>query len=750
MMLQKPINSKTCAMKKGPTHGCFYSSCCVGVSMALMISLSCASAFAQQSAGEKQLEVMQIFANQDAIDTATGSATILNEAALEEFEFDDIHRVLQSVPGVYIREEDGYGLRPNIGLRGATSERSSKIALMEDGVLLSPAPYAAPAAYFFPLVSRMSRVEVFKGPSAILYGPNTVGGALNMVSRGISAENEGEIDLAAGQQDYRKVHGYFSAQKDEFAVLIEGINLHADGFKTLPNGDDSGFAKNEVIAKLRYVPKDSEYNQHLELKLGYADEVSNETYLGTTDADFAIAPYERYAASQNDKLDWEHYQIQLSHYMDINADTILFTQAYRRDFDRDWDRLNGFAGNRSIETVLNSPETGLNALFLQVLKGDRDSLTADEALQFTLNDRQYYSQGVQSKLIWDGEIQGFAVNIEVGLRFHQDQVERLHRQRFLNMQDAELILSNRPESQISNNQDTVTAIASYVNSTIQLADLTVTGGVRVEYIDGEAIDNLTQTRIENQDTVVLPGIGAFYQLSPTFGILAGLNKGFVPNSPGQTEAVDPEESWNYELGLRASFADWKIESIGFYNDYSNLKGTCTFSNGCTSELDQEFNGGEVEIYGLEFSAKTDFEMNSEVSMPINITYTFTESEFKNSFLSGFSQWGNISAGDELPYLPTQQLNIQWALRAEVWQVALSYKYVAEMLEASGLSTELAGVRTSSLSQFDLSAHYQVNQELRLYAKVDNLTDEVEIVSRRPFGARPGKPQQVIVGMKYAF
>ena len=96
-----------------------------------------------------------------------GSAHSVDEETLEREEHDDIHRVLRTVPGVYVRGEDGYGLRPNIGLRGADPNRSAKVTLMEDGILFGPAPYSAPAAYYFPMTTRLTGVEVFKGPAAV-------------------------------------------------------------------------------------------------------------------------------------------------------------------------------------------------------------------------------------------------------------------------------------------------------------------------------------------------------------------------------------------------------------------------------------------------------------------------------------------------------------------------------------------------------------------------------------------------------
>ena len=141
------------------------------VALGLLASLS----FAAQAATPNDIEHVTIFGNSQAVETTPGSGMVIDQAYLDDFAVSDIMRVLTKVPGVYITEEDGYGLRPNIGMRGNSADRSEKITIMEDGVLAAPAPYASPAAYYFPTIGRMSSIEVLKGGSSVIIWPPYVG-----------------------------------------------------------------------------------------------------------------------------------------------------------------------------------------------------------------------------------------------------------------------------------------------------------------------------------------------------------------------------------------------------------------------------------------------------------------------------------------------------------------------------------------------------------------------------------------------
>ena len=730
--------------------------------LAVSVALAVNPVFAETPDDEQPAqyyERIQILGHEDRLRTEAGSATIIGETELEKFKFDDINRVLYSVPGVNIREEDGYGLRPNIGFRGATPERSKKISVMEDGVLIGPAPYSAPAAYYFPMMGKMTALEVFKGPAAIKYGPNTVAGALNLTTRHVPMAKEGQIDIAAGTDGFAKAEAYFGSTNGKFGYLIEGIHIESDGYKELDGGGDTGFDKNDIMVKFNYDLSSSSYDQIVEFKYSYADELSDETYLGLTDEDFAANENRRYAASQEDVMDWEHTTAMFTHF--IGNDTFdVTTRIYRNDFERSWFKINGFKGglgpnDRTLQQILANPEEEISADLLRILKGEADTVFENEKIILGDNYREYYSQGIQSELYYKFELGGFKHQLNAGFRYHEDQIKRRHTEDAFFMRSGNLVSDGSAQVATTTNLEETDALAVFIKNTIYIDNFEVTAGIRGEFIDGFFQNQAPGEEgdyLKKETDIWLPSLSVFYTYSDNLGFFAGVHEGFIPTSPAESPDVEIENSINYEVGGRYHKNGTNVELVAFFNDVENLKESCSFSasggEGCS--LDEEFNSGEASVYGLEFTANHTFNTNVGLDVPISATYTFTKGEFDTSFESDFPMWGNVKEGDKLPYLPENQLTLSVGLASDLWEVNLIARYIDEMQEASGDGVTLSDVTTESLTVLDLSASYDLDEWGSVYFKLDNVLDDQEIVSRRPYGARPSKPQQAVIGYQYSF
>lgn len=691
-----------------------------------------------------------------------GATQTVSSEQLERFEYDDILRVLGGVAGVDIREEDGYGLRPNIGMRGSGSKRSTKIALLEDGILIAPAPYSAPAAYYFPLLTRMTRIEVLKGPAAIQHGPNTVAGALNMITKPIGRQRQSTLDIAGGSDLYGKLHATHNESTDHFGVLVEGVKLRTDGFKQLDGGGDTGFDKNSLNLKLRgNTDVTGDVYNEVVAKLGYSDEISNETYTGLADADFRANPYRRYRATQLDRMDWDHTQVRLAHKLEVGASFKLVTKLYRHDFDREWRKVNGFNNPEgSLPGILADPDSGINALLYAILTGEADSTSDAEALVLGTNHRIFVSQGIQTTAHLTRDWLGAIHEVAAGARLHYDEVERFHTEDTFMMTGGELVSTGAPELVTRDTLDSATAWSLFANDAVTLGKLTVSAGSRVELVSIAHRDRADSAmNDDNFYSVVIPGGGAFYKLREDLGLLAGVHKGFVPVGPGQGDDVDPEESINYELGARFgrvwSGGEINAEAVGFFTDYSNLKGTCTFSSGCdTEQVDDEFNGGDVHVFGIETHADAHIKAGPLV-LPLRATYTFNHARFQSSFSSSNPLWGDIEEGFELPYLAAHRLSLGAGiggtpLRGHAWEVSVAGRYSSSMRDVAGEGPAPANERTDSTTIIDAAASYTFGPWGKAYLTVSNILDQAHIVSRRPFGARPGRPRFFVIGYKNTF
>ena len=700
-----------------------------------LLTLSVAG-IASSAFADSMLEEITIIGDALAQQQLAGSGAVIESEQLRLEIATDINQVLKTVPGVYIREEEGFGLRPNIGIRGATAERSARILLLEDGIPVAPAPYAAPAAYYFPTLARMSSVEVLKGVSMLAHGPQSTGGALNLISTPLPTETGGNLRASLGSFGSADTTVSYGMVGTDLSALVEATQRHSDGFKSLDGaGSDTGFDIADYLVKLGWMGD----NQQLLFKAQYSTETSNETYTGLSDRDFAANADRRYRMTARDQMDNHHASLSLRHRWQISDNVELSSEWYRNDFARDWYKLGNGA------TWIDQANAG-DDLAASILRGDADVA----GLHYKHNNREYLAEGVRLAVSWFTDQH----TLELSSRWHDDRVDRWQPSDIYDQVNGELIFRESASPSGSNNRlEGATAQALALTDAWQVNDrLRLDLALRRETVKSFSDrfsdvgrDELSDER-RNRTQVTLPGIGAFYELTPSVALLAGIHKGFSPLGASAKSDEKPELSMNWEMGLRYSGVV-DADVIVFRSDFDNKAEICSVASPCSNGAEQgAFVTGEAVIQGVELSLSSEHDFGF-ASMPLAMTFTQTNAEITSARgLSG------VQNGDHLAAVPRTIAAIRTGL---VFATGTEFLVIAKFTDAlcvkAGCNRDNDALsQTDSYWSVDLALHRELSDSLSGFVKLENATDKRAIVSRQPDGARPNKPQSVIAGFEWRF
>lgn len=727
----------------------------------------------ETSVTNREIPEITIFGSQADASGIPGGATEITLDDILKFNQSDIQRMIRQVPGVSIQVEDGYGLRPNISIRGTPTERSARITLLEDGVLIAPAPYAAPAAYYFPTAGRLSAVEILKGPAAIAEGPYTVGGAINMLSTPIPQRRGGMLNLQAGEDATWRVHANYGADNGRFGWLLETHQWQSDGFQSLDTGDETGLEKEDYLVKLRYSSEaDASIYQQLDLKLHYASENSDQSYLGLTDADFDDSPLRRYRASTLDNIDTEHEQVMVR-YLARAGNVEMTASVYHNEFERDWFKteslditgspdaqtFNGISWFQVVQAVNTNSAIGpaTPTLLAGILNGDD---TAAGAIQVRSNAREYYSTGIDIDFKWSADLGSTTHEFSAGVRRHTDHSERLQRNSTYSQLGGELTLDDLGLLGNAGNQEQDADVwAFWLRDEIDFGRLRVSPGLRYEIIEQDRTrwetrpglttdpssrdDGNIRDQRANDTNVLIPGIGFVYELGDQWSAYGGVHKGF--SAPSNAPGVDEEESVNYEFGFRLMNGATIADAGLFLTDYNNLVGTCTASSGVDCDVGDAFNGDAATVSGIEITMSHVFGNEGSIRFPVSLTYTYINAEF-DSDIADTNFFGDVSKGDPLPYIPDSQGLFSVGVEANRWVAYLSVNFVGESCVRASCGPFEA---TEASTLIDTSFSFSLNDRVALTATVENLANESDIVGRTPYGARPNKSRTAMLGVRIA-
>lgn len=570
----------------------------------------------------------------DELASIPGATSLIGPSVLRNRSPISVMDALRTVPGIQTADEDPFGLNLNVGFRGLPPRRSSRTLLLEDGMPILLGPYGDPSMHYAPPVEALDRVEVIKGSGQIMNGPQTVGGVLNLVTRQPPTDGSyGEATLGGGALGYRNAQVRLGAGRAGYGLSFDYVYRAGDGVRR-----EQGHRFHNAMVKGVVPIGDS---QALLLKAGLWDEASRISETGLTQAEFEANPFSL-PFSAAGRFDVRRYMGQAIHDARIGRARL---------------RTNAFVSNTKRASWRQSGESE------ERLGEDEyadDFNCAPDATTYAEcgnqgRPREYTVVGVEPRLSMDFGSPAAGVAVDAGVRLYAEDVRRrqyVGSTPTSRLADAELTLDNEIDTR---------AIAGFVQTRIRSGALTLSPAMRIEQVT-QNIDNRfpgRESQVDQSYTQILPGIGATYNRADHATLFAGVHRGFAPPrpadiyqpEPGQSIVlVDPETSWNWEVGGRLTpRAGVSAEATFFRMDFGN-----EIIEAPASEGQRFINGGRTVHQGVELGTRVS--LGTLFSQPDDLTLGTAYTFIPTARFTGGDERGDDVVGNRLPYAPRHLLS----------------------------------------------------------------------------------------------
>lgn len=636
-----------------------------------------------------------------------GAIDIISPEEMEMIQPASLQDALKTVPGVNARDEEGYGAIPNIGIRGLSPNRSTKVLILEDGAPIQPSLFLSNASYYSPPVERISSIEVLKGATGLRYGPNTIGGVINYQSK--TPLKDGIVKGKLGSHGYRLLEleaGTSSEQKS----MGGGINLitsEANGFR------NNGYRMNDILVKGGMAIGQSQW---LGLKLTRYENEINTSYVGLRPDEFIHTPTKNPAP--DDQFLSNRTSFDINHELEIDTSTKLKTLMYWSQLERNFWRRDVASKTRQGTSFVDCGGT---------------------AYCVTGRNRNFDMLGIDSRLFTNYQAFGIQNESEIGVRLHSETMSNKTERSNAGPRARTGVITG-------NENNDAKAVALYLQNRFLFTDqFAVTPGVRVESYRQNRKNEMNGVQGQANNTELVPGIGATWQLAPELQLYSSVYKGFAPamisaaiSGDGVDQKLDAERSMNIEFGFRGQAQKWTYEGAAFRMDFSNQIVNQALSGGISKT-----NGGQSLHQGAE--GALGYAITSAWSVLANATY-IPVAEFKGGAL------GPI--GNRIPYTPKLTGNLGLNYSKDGLKSFLNAYHVSSQYADSANTVQESNDGTKGLipsfTTLNWSVVYSPKRDIKLFGVVRNLFDKKFISGRSPDGIFPGAERNFELGLAYQF
>lgn len=679
-----------------------------------------------------------------------GSVTTINLRDMQLVHAVTANEILRRTPGLHVVDEEGAGLRANIGVRGLDPDRSRGLLVLEDGIPVALAPYGEPEMYYTPAMERMSGVEILKGSGQIQYGPQTVGGVLNYITAQPSGEPSGRIRLQIGGGGLINGLLQYSNTTGNTGYGISLLKKRADKLGYV------GFDLTDITGKVAI--KLSEHSS-LSFKAHIYDETSNATYIGLTQTMYDEGHQDFTLMAPDDRLQVSRHMASLAHDYKISTAWTLRSSAFVNRTSRNW-RRQDFSSNFSSNTK-PANWTGVSwgdesvkdgAIYMRNSTGNRN--------------RQFQVSGLATHLQGDFSTGPVQHSLKVGIRYLSELAmeQRINGTKY-NAESGSLVEDEKRPGE---------AFSFFIqNQTTLFKNATINYGFRSEYFrygrdifrqtfNLKGVSAVRDTSLSSRSSIftVLPGVGFSCNISPNLTFFGGVHAGFAPprtkdaiSNTGEVYNLDAERSINVEMGMRGTPLHWlKAEVTGFYMDFSNQIIPVSESSGGTGT--GLVNGGSTLHKGIESgitATLSDLAGWTKARVELDAGITFTDARFTGDRMIG----GNVLRGNRTPYAP------QWLINsAFLVQLGPCFGRLGVQYTGNQFSDELNTVAATPNGRTGLVPSYWTmdgnlgwklkKHNMSFVLGLKNIGNERYIVSRRPQGIRVGLPRYVTFSIDFQF
>jgi len=707
------------------------------------------SATSQSDSIRKEMPQVVIIGKKDRLFTQVpGSLSLIDPKELKQTAALTSNEVLRKLPGLNVVDEEGAGLRLNVGIRGLDPDRSRNVLVLENGIPIALGPYGEPELYFSPSIDKMAGIEVVKGSGQILFGPQTTGGVINMFTFDPPAQEQIRMKLSGGMGGIFSGLWSYGNSLGKVGFLVSYLHKRAN------NLGPTWFQVNDLSAKIKL---QTSQRSSLGLKIGLYHELSNSTYIGLTQTMFDAGGQDYAQLAPLDRLPVKRYAISATHKLYVNPrlniQTTAFGYTISRNFQRQDFTFNALANNKSGQ-IWGDPSVSNGAIYMLNSSGNRN--------------RNFGVAGIEPQLKWAYTLLNTQNELQSGVRYLYEQAE----EQFIIGQKADASAGDMRDSEVRRGH----ALSFYAQNKINLTQkLSLNMGVRYENFNYErqilrgrfTLNNQVLVRdtnlvANNRVQSIIPGAGVNYAWSEKLQFFAGLHKGFAPprikdaiNTSGYSYNIDAALSMNYEIGTRFKVGEFlDLECTAFAMDFENQLIPVSVSSGNTNAAGI-INGGKTMHKGIEAGFKLDFSplLGIKNSIKLESNATFQNAYYNaNRFVLANGSTINVK-GYQVPYSPRVMINSAISYSPEK---GIGFKLATNYI-SSQFSDELNSISSSANGRSgkigsrvitDFNLFYELpKRKISAYIAAKNIGNVRYISTRRPEGIRVGLPGLITAGFE---